>query len=181
MELELHKIKNCKTLFLDRDGVINQRIIDGYVTKPSEFIFIDGVLEAMKIFSSFFDDIFLVTNQQGIGKGLMTIDDLTSVHNYMLDTIKQHGGRFTELFYCPNLDKEKHIDRKPNIGMGLKAKEKYPHIDFHRSVMVGDSISDITFGKNLEMMTVYIGNPEDNANSDLCFNSLYDFAKHITL
>lgn len=180
MESELYRIKNCDTLFLDRDGVINQRIIDGYVTKPSEFIFIDGVLEAMKIFSSFFDDIFLVTNQQGIGKGLMTVDDLASVHKYMIETIQQHGGRFTELFYCPYLAKEQHIDRKPNIGMALKAKDKYPHIDFNKSVMVGDSISDITFGKNLDMMTVYIGNPEDNADSNLCFNSLYDFAKHLT-
>ena len=68
------------TLFLDRDGVLNQRIVDDYVLKPEQFVVIDGVFEALKVFSSIFEHIVVVTNQQGIGKGLMTEDDLDAIH-----------------------------------------------------------------------------------------------------
>ena len=71
------------TLFLDRDGVINVRIIDGYVTKTEEFEFLPNVIEAFKIFKNKFKRIIVVTNQQGVGKGVMTIEDVISVHNYM--------------------------------------------------------------------------------------------------
>jgi len=64
------------TLFLDRDGVINERIVDDYVKNPSEFDFLPGVLQAIKIFTGVFGNIFIVTNQQGIGKGIMSEDDL---------------------------------------------------------------------------------------------------------
>ncbi len=72
------------SLFLDRDGVINERIVDGYVTRPEDFRLLEGVLEAMVIFARRFDRIFMVTNQQGIGKGLMSVGDLELIHNSFL-------------------------------------------------------------------------------------------------
>ena len=177
MALELIDINKCKTLFLDRDGVINVRIIDGYVTKPEEFIFIDGVLEAMSIFSRCFEHIFIVSNQQGIGKGLMSKKNLDDVHGYMCREIKNNGGNITKIYYCPHLAKEYLSDRKPDIGMGLRAKYDFPDIIFNESIMVGDAKSDMSFGRHLNMKTVFIGNVEEDINADLFCDSLLQFAK----
>jgi len=76
-------IKDARYLFLDRDGVINVRLIDDYVKRKEEFEFLEGSLEAFKIFAKHFDKIVVVTNQQGIGKGLMSEGDLEKIHSYM--------------------------------------------------------------------------------------------------
>ena len=90
-------------LFLDRDGVINKRIPDDYVKAPEEFIFLDGVLDALKILSAVFSKIVLVTNQQGIGREMMTDGQLNEVHQYMIDEIIDAEGRIDHIFYCPHL------------------------------------------------------------------------------
>ncbi|MDR2085249.1 MAG: HAD-IIIA family hydrolase [Bacteroidales bacterium] len=161
-------------LFLDRDGVINKRIIDGYVTKPEEFIFLDGVINAIQTFSSKFERIFVVTNQQGVGKKIMTCKDVEKVNNFMIKEITANGGKIDKVYFCPHLQSENHLWRKPNVGMALQAKEDFPEIDFERSVMIGDSDSDILFGKNLNMKTVFIG--KNNSSADVCCNNLVEFA-----
>jgi len=125
-------------LFLDRDGVINKKI-DGYVTKPSDFEFLPGVLAALATLSDLFSHIVIVTNQQGIGKGLMTHDDLHSVHSHMLRHIALMGGRIDNIYYSPYLEHENHYTRKPNPGMAMQAAQDYPMISFESAVMVGDS------------------------------------------
>jgi histidinol-phosphate phosphatase family protein len=166
-------------LFLDRDGVINERIVDGYVRNPSEFRFIHGVQESMKMFSRVFKYIFIVTNQQGIGKGLMSETDLMHVHDHMLQNIKKHGGRIDGIYYSPHLDSENHSSRKPNPGMALEAKKDFPEIDFSRSVMVGDMEKDIAFGQKLGMLTIFIGSTKqfDIFEPDYRYDSLLSFAK----
>ena len=86
------------TLFLDRDGVINVRIIDGYVTKIEEFEFMPNVIEAFKIFKDKFKRIIVVTNQQGVGKGIMTNEDVERVHEYMIQQIENQGGRIDKIY-----------------------------------------------------------------------------------
>lgn len=172
------------TLFLDRDGVLNERIIGNYVTKPEEFVIIDGVLEALKKFSVIFGRIVIVTNQQGIGKGLMTEDDLTKVHDMFLNTVVDNGGRIDNIYFSPSLESEHSFYRKPNIGMALKAKKDFPEIRFRRSVMVGDSLSDMKFGKNAGMMTILVGDNPDIAKEypklvDYYYSTLFDFSKEI--
>ena len=81
-------IDNEWTLFLDRDGVINVRIIDGYVTNIEDFEFLPNVIEAFKIFKDKFKRIIIVTNQQGVGKGIMTNEDVRNVHSYMVHEIE---------------------------------------------------------------------------------------------
>jgi len=149
-------LSNYKTLFLDRDGVINTRLVDDYVKTWKEFEFIEGVLEAISIFSKEFDRIFIVTNQQGIGKGIMSEEDLDKIHSRMIEEIEAKGGRIDKIYFCKHLAKENHIDRKPRVGMGLRARKDFREIRFKRSIMVGDSISDMKFGKRLKMKTVYI-------------------------
>lgn len=180
----MRTIQQAKTLFLDRDGVINVRIVDGYVKNVEEFVFIDGVLEAFKIFSRLFDTIVVVTNQQGIGKGIMSEEEFAIISKQMTEEIKRAGGKLDAIFHCPSLTKEKPFDRKPSVGMGLKAKKQFKQICFKDSIMVGDSLSDLIFGKRLGMHTVHISDTNTEARNhpkriDFRFNNLLEFAKFI--
>lgn len=149
-------IDHSWSLFLDRDGVINKRLIDDYVKIPAEFEFLPGVPEAISKFSTIFGRIFVVTNQRGIARGLMTEDDLQIVHKLMLDDIKNAGGRIDKIYYCPHDRNQGCGCRKPDIGMALKAKQDYPEVDFSKAIMLGDSTSDIKFGENAGMHTFRI-------------------------
>lgn len=177
-------IKDSKYLFLDRDGVINVRLIDDYVKTEKEFEFIDGVLDAFKIFKKHFDKIVVVTNQQGVGKGIMSEEDLKCIHTYMQTEVEKNGGRIDAIFHCPKLAKENSIDRKPSVGMGLKARKLFNEIRFKDSIMVGDSLTDLVFGKRLKMHCVHISSSPKTARKhpkriDKVFNDLLEFAKYI--
>lgn len=161
------------TLFLDRDGVINERKVDDYVKDWSEFRFLPGVLEALAIFASLFTRIFIVTNQAGIEKGVMTHQNLNNVHHSMMEYIHYHGGRIDEIYYCPYKPDLNPLCRKPNPGMALEAQKDFPDIIFSKSIMVGDSDSDIAFGNNLGMKTILIGHKNDNGF--ILPNSIPDF------
>ncbi len=167
------------TLFLDRDGVINVRIVDGYVTKIDEFEFLPNVLDAFKIFNEKFARIIIVTNQQGVGKGIMKNEDVENVHLYMIQQVTNNGGRIDKVYFCPQLKSVADNYRKPNPQMAYFAKNEFPDIDLEKSVMIGDMDSDIEFGKNAGMKTVFVGDNELKTNPDDRFNSLYDFAKII--
>lgn len=143
------------TLFLDRDGVINVENVGSYITNWQEFEFCEGVLDALKYLSYVFGNIVVVTNQRGVGKGVMTKEDLKHIGDRMTDSILAAGGRIDKIYACIATD-DNDQNRKPNTGMGLQAKEDFPQIDFKRSVMVGNSISDMEFGKRLAMHTVFL-------------------------
>ncbi|MFO8129700.1 MAG: HAD-IIIA family hydrolase [Bacteroidales bacterium] len=166
------------SLFLDRDGVINRKLENDYVKSIDEFEFTAGALQAMRILSEIFGHIFIVTNQQGIHKGIMSVKELDMIHRYMQKKIIDGGGRITKIYHSPYLEEEKHPTRKPSTGMGEQALQDYPGVDFKKSLMVGDSMSDMEFGKNLEMFTVGIGEKDlvQDPAVDFAFGSLYDFA-----
>ncbi len=151
------KIDRSWSLFLDRDGVINRRIVGGYVQTPEEFVFLPGVLKSLAFFGKAFGKIIVVTNQQGIGKGLMDEKQLEAVHQKMLREVKKAGGRIDAVFYCPDLTSKPENCRKPSPYLAREAQKMFPEIDFSRSVMAGDSESDMAFGKNAGMFTVYVG------------------------
>lgn len=175
-------IDSSWTLFLDRDGVINHRIMGGYVKKIDEFIFIDGVPEAIAHFSSVFSSIFVVTNQQGIAKGIMTERNLLEIHSYMLTKLESMNARISKCFFAPEMKGDPNSTRKPNPAMALKAKEEFPEIDFSKSIMVGDTDSDVLFGKNLGMKTIRIKTEEPiNIEADYTCSSLYELSKNIFL
>ncbi len=169
------EIDSTWTLFLDRDGVINERKIGGYIQSIEEFKFLDKVEESIAFFSSIFGYIFVVTNQQGIGKGLMKECNLLDIHRYMCDKIEEKGGKITSCYFAPELKSQENNLRKPNPGMGLVAKKDFPEINFEKSIMVGDTDSDILFGKNLGMKTVRIRTHEEiNIEADLTVENLYN-------
>lgn len=177
MSLKDLKIDNTWTLFLDRDGVINVKRDNDYVKNVSEFIFLPGVKEAIANFTKVFNRCVVVTNQQGIGKGIMTHQDLESVHNYMEVELLKEGGRLDAIYYCPELAIKNAPCRKPNIGMAVQAKTDFPDINFEKSILVGDSISDIEMGRNAGMKTVYIHQELENpADADMILKSLKEFS-----
>ncbi len=166
------------TLFIDRDGVINKRRVDDYVKSWKEFEFLPGVLESMKIFAEIFGKIIVVTNQQGIGKGLMTEKTLHEIHKKMCNEIEKAGGKVDAVFYCPDLKNKAGNCRKPAIKMFENAKNRFPEIIPEKSLMIGDSESDILFGKNAGMLTTFIG---ENAkfSADYYSPTLKDFAEKL--
>ncbi|MEM7368380.1 MAG: HAD family hydrolase [Bacteroidota bacterium] len=148
------------TLFLDRDGVINRRLPEDYVKQWEEFHFLPGVKESLKRFGGQFGRIVIVTNQQGIGKGLMTEEDLAEIHHQMMGEIVATGGRIDRIYHCPALRSAPNNCRKPRPAMAYQAQTEFPEIVFSRSVMVGDSLTDIEFGKAVGMHTVWISDEE---------------------
>lgn len=173
MTLKNLNINKNWTLFLDRDGVINKKIDNDYVKQWIEFEFIEGVLDALKFLNTVFGNIIVVTNQQGIGKKLYRKEDLELIHKNMLYEIAYHGGKIDKVYFSPYLKSENHPFRKPGIGMALKAKEDISTINFKQSIMVGDSMSDMEFGRNAGMKTIYISEEiTENDKIDFNFKSL---------
>ena len=164
------------TLFLDRDGVINVRLIDDYVKNINEFEFLPGVIEAFEIFAKRFNRIIIVTNQQGVAKGLMSLETVHDIHGFMIEKIENQKGRVDGIYICPQLKSEPDNYRKPSPKMAFMAKADFPEIDLQKSIMVGDSNSDIEFGQNAGMHTILIGDEEIKSVPDDKFDSLISFA-----
>ena len=171
------KIDKTWTLFLDRDGVINVRLIDDYVKHTGEFEFLPGVLEALKIFSEKFARVIIITNQQGVGKGLMTMKDVDEVHAFMNKEIESRKGRIDAIYVCPQLKSDPDNFRKPSPKMAYMAQHDFPEIDLEKSIMIGDSNSDIEFGRNAGLYTILIGDDPVKTGPHDHFGSLLEFAK----
>ncbi|MFT4970306.1 MAG: D-glycero-D-manno-heptose 1,7-bisphosphate phosphatase [Chitinophagales bacterium] len=170
------------TLFLDRDGVINKNIEDGYVTSWEEFEFLPDVHRALRYFGMLIGRIVVVTNQQCIAKEIMTKDQLHEIHNKMVDEVKEEGGRIDRVYYCPDFAEDESPCRKPEIGMAMWAKRDFPEIDFNKSIMVGDKLSDMRFGLTLGMECFMLTTKEIPKNTGLTrVEALSDVLLHITL
>ena len=166
-----------KALFLDRDGVLNVLRPNDYVKSPDELEILPGVPEAIEICRKHFDHIIIVTNQQGVGKGLMTENDLAAVHRKLIDNI----GPIDHIYYCTQREREHSLRRKPSVGMALEARKDF-NIDLHKSVMVGDTASDMLFGRRSGMLTVLVENNFNDTPSwlvDKRFHTLLDYARSL--
>jgi histidinol-phosphate phosphatase family protein len=179
--IDLKKIDNTWTLFLDRDGVINHEKDKDYIHTWDEFVFYEGVKEAISIFAKHFKYIIVITNQKGVGKGLTKPEDLTVIHGNMKTEIEEAGGKIDAIYFCAALEQD-HPNRKPNPGMGLQAKKDFDGIDLSKAIMVGNKFSDMEFGRNLGIHTIFL--PTTNPETDLAdpridasFPSLIAFAK----
>lgn len=186
MKLSELNIDKTWTLFLDRDGVINLHYPNDYVKSWNEFYFLEGVMDALQSLGRSFRRIVVVTNQQGVGKQLMTQADLDFIHSEMLREVRKYGGRIHAIYAATQrIDEDVKGMRKPGLGMAKQAKKDFPEIIFERSLMVGDSGSDMLFGKNAGMYTVFVGDEsklkEGEARYiDFYFDSLKDFADAIS-
>ncbi len=180
--LDFKLIDKSWTLFLDRDGVLNYEKPEDYIYNYHEFVFYEGVKESLKFFSGIFNNIILTTNQRGVGKGLMTEKDLDDIHKSMMADIEAAGGRIDKIYVAPGATDDDPL-RKPHPAMAFLAKKDFPMIDFEKSIMVGNNVSDMEFGRNAGIKyTVFLRttHPElelPHPAIDMAFNSLEDFAK----
>ncbi|MGC6489745.1 MAG: D-glycero-alpha-D-manno-heptose-1,7-bisphosphate 7-phosphatase [Flavobacteriales bacterium] len=171
------KIDYSWTLFLDRDGVINKKIEGDYVKSVNEFEFLPKALDSIVKFSRLFHRIIIVTNQQGISKKLMTEDDLNAIHKHLKKSIQKQNGKIDAIYFAPQLATANSYMRKPNIGMALQAREDFPSIDFKKSIMIGDSISDMEFADKAGMKGFFIGNSPKYTSVNSLYNA-YQILKH---
>lgn len=181
MPLDLKDIDNSWTIFIDRDGVINHEKKEDYIYKWEEFHFYKGVEEAFKELNKKFGRIVIVTNQRGIGKGLMTEAALLNIHKKMESEINKAGGRIDKIYYCTSTDND-HPNRKPNPGMAFEAKKDFPEINLSKSIVIGNKLSDMRFGRNAGLHTVFVATthtdtPFPHPDIDLRFDTLPDFVK----
>jgi len=165
-----------KTIFLDRDGVINKDF--GYVNKWNDFELIDGSLEALQILTKNNFNIIIMTNQAGIARGLYTENDFKKLTNQFKKFCVIHDVKILNTFYCPH-HKDGVIkkysknckNRKPSSGMFFKAAKLY-NIDLKKAVMVGDNITDITASTNAGIKINYLIRPnptKEDLKSELKF------------
>lgn len=178
-------IDNSWTIFLDRDGVINRDKDGDYIRHVGEFFMLERVAEAIKILNDVFGFTIIVTNQKGVGKGLMTLEDLEGIHKLLVEQIAVKSAKVDKIYFCSSLDNN-HPNRKPQPGMAYLAKADFPAIDLTRSIMVGNRMSDMEFGRNAGMYTVFLATthpetPFPHQNIDERFNSLIEFAEKIAL
>lgn len=140
---------------LDRDGVINRLRVGDYVKSWEEFEFLPGVLDTLAQWSRQVRFIFVVTNQRGVGKGLMREEDLLKIHDRMCLEIEDAGGRIDGIYYCTALD-ESDIRRKPGPGMFQDILREHPDIEPEKCLMIGDSESDMQFARNCGIQGIRI-------------------------
>ncbi len=134
------------TVFLDRDGVINNDS-SAYIKTESEFSFIDKSPEAVALLTSAGFDVIVITNQSAIARKYTTIKELGKIFTKMKSGTKDAGGEIKDIFYCPHLPDAGCDCRKPEPGMIFQAQKKYK-IDLQFSCMIGDSVKDIECAKN---------------------------------
>lgn len=168
------------TLFLDRDGVINERVFGGYILDFKAFHFRPGVLKALANFRKVFGIIIVVTNQQCVSLGKLTKAQLDEIHQKMQAEIELNVGGIDAVFVATELKNQAPFHRKPNTAMGEMAKGLFPEIDFNKAIMVGDTDTDIQFGKKLGMKTVLLRTEEKtNEIADLTLDSLLELMNYI--
>ncbi|MFC7684877.1 D-glycero-alpha-D-manno-heptose-1,7-bisphosphate 7-phosphatase [Ureibacillus sp. GCM10028918] len=167
-----------RAVFLDRDGVINEVLTNRvkFVNQPKDFYFLPGVPEAINKLNNYFDHIFVVTNQGGVGLGFMKEAQLIKIHEHMIKELKKSGAEVHDVAFCPHKPKAGCECRKPGSKMIVDLGKKY-EIDLPRSYMVGDTDTDIQAGKKAGTKTVFLGKSDPLA--DAIFPDLFTAADWI--
>jgi len=148
--------RDLHTVFLDRDGVLNEKMPEGqYVRSWSDFHLLPGVPEAIARLNRAGLRVVVVTNQRGVALGLYSAADVDAIHARLQDALAAHGAHVDGFFFCPH-DKNQCACRKPLPGLFDQAQARFPEISAETTVMIGDSLSDIEFGRRLGMLTLFI-------------------------
>lgn len=185
-----------KTVFLDRDGVINRNPPNkGYVLTWAEFVFIPNALQAIRTLTESGYRIIVVTNQAGIGRGIFTERHLMEIHHRMVTEIAQAGGQIDAIYYCPHHPAAGCECRKPKPGMLIRAASEHD-IDMSQAYVIGDSITDIEAARSAGASPILVltGHGRDTYRCYICsapaattrkpdkiFTNLYAAARWLTL
>ncbi len=171
---------HTKYVFLDRDGVINVERGD-YTMTIEEWEWMEGSLTSIARLTQAGFGIIVITNQACIHKGRQTHEGLDRLHRYMIDTIREHGGDITAVYYCPHWTPDKCRCRKPEPGLLLDAMEDFG-IDPSTTFFIGDAARDIEAGKRAGVKTILISGSKASEHAgtidaDHIVNSLEDAAE----
>ena len=145
-----------KVVLLDRDGVINRKPPEhDYVKTWSEFEFLPGAIEALKLLTQNGYDIYIVTNQRGIARGIIDEHDLNVIHEKLTEELKKHGARIKRIYYCPHGLDDGCGCRKPKPGMLFQAASEND-FDLTRAIFIGDDERDLQAGDAAGCETVLV-------------------------
>ena len=158
--IDRDRLLHLRTAFLDRDGVVNEKMPEGqYVTSHEEFRLLPGVGDAIRRLNLAGLRVILVSNQRGIALGLYSTDDVNAIHAVLQNILKAHDAHLDGIYFCPH-DKGECDCRKPLPGLFQQAALDFPGLEAQTSVMIGDSLSDMEFGRGLGMSCIFIeGDP----------------------
>jgi len=176
-------------VFLDRDGVLNEKMPEGqYVTSWADFHLLPGVPQAIAQLNRAPLRVIVVSNQRGIALGLYSSADVLSIDANFRLTLQEADAHIDGFYFCPH-DKQECNCRKPLPGLFEQAVAQFPSITAETSVIIGDSLSDVEFGRRLGMLTIFIeGDPTSQKAgahtaaelADLRFPSLAEAANYLT-
>ena len=158
--------RRFSTVFLDRDGVINEKMPEGsYVRSPAELTLLDGAAEAIARLNRAGLRVIVVSNQRGIALGLYTAEDVQAIHSALQDRLARQGAHVDAFYFCPH-DKGQCNCRKPLPGLFEQAVAEFPQIAAATSAMIGDSLSDVEFARRLGMAAILIEGGPDRRKAD---------------
>jgi D-glycero-D-manno-heptose 1,7-bisphosphate phosphatase len=133
-------------IFLDRDGVINRQITGTYVTQWSEFQFVPDIAGVLAEISALPVPIIVISNQAGVGKGVLSVTELASITRQFIRQLADAGGRIDAVYYCPHTPEQACSCRKPKPGLLHRAADDWG-LDLSRSVFIGDTAKDVEAAK----------------------------------
>lgn len=151
------RIEPGRTVFLDRDGTINESAPEGeYVTSPEAMRLIPGAGDAVRMLNEHPVKVVVVTNQRGIALGKMSEADLAAIHRRLVDDLAGCGAHLDGIFHCPH-QRGACDCRKPETGMFERAAREIEGVEIGAGAMIGDSAIDIEAGAKLGLTTVRLG------------------------
>lgn len=167
--------RDLKTVFLDRDGVLNKKMPERqYVASWEDFQMLPGVPESIARLNRAGLRIIVVSNQRGIALGLYTAADVDAIHSAFQRLLNSRGARIDAFFICPH-DHGQCNCRKPLPGLFEQASAQFPDISAASSVTIGDSLVDIEFARRLGMTAILIDNGDPSRPADHSAQQLADF------
>lgn len=155
-----------KIVILDRDGTIIENI--DYLNDENLIRYLPNCIETLKFLTRLNYHLFIVTNQSGISRGLISKNQYKNVTSKIRSELLLNDVRIIEVKHCPHSPEDNCVCRKPKVALGLEIIEQYD-VDISRSFVIGDSFSDIDFGDSLKFKTILINNRESYLNADYEF------------
>lgn len=177
IELTNAYLSGKKYIFLDRDGTTNVRPKKAeYIVKSSDFIWLDGAKEAIKMLNDAGYFVIMISNQAGIARGVMTVEDFENVQNKMKAELAEIGAHIDAVYYCPHGWDDNCECRKPRPGMLYKAQKDYS-INLTECVMIGDDERDIITAHNADMKGILVSDTYKliDAVKDILNNNIKDY------
>jgi D-glycero-D-manno-heptose 1,7-bisphosphate phosphatase len=150
-------VRRIETVFLDRDGTINVKAPENdYVASPDTLVLLPGAAEAIRLLNRQEVSVFIVTNQRGVARGMMTLGDLGRVHSRLTALLAAADAVIDGIYFCAH-EVSRCLCRKPLPGLIWQACRDHPEIRMDTSAVVGDADSDIELGRGVGCLTVRLG------------------------